>query len=375
MWYSGVRPQRRLTVGFRLVLAIPQFIVVALLFIALFAVAVIGWFGALFTGRLPDWAHAFISGVTRWNTRVSAYVFLLTDEYPPFALEDEDYPARPFPPENGRLNRWAVFFRVILAIPASAFAQIVNYGLTIPLLFVTWFIVLIRGEMPPSLYGCYSALLRYQFRFLSYFYLLTSEYPWGMLGDRDAFASVPPGPYSAPPPSAAPPPYGLPGSPPPPPTPTPTPPASTPAPAPQPYAYPSGQQPSAPPPPDEATPAPGVEPVPGPGPGDAGPGSPGWPPPLSSPLPPPSGYAAMPPPPPPWQRAAPPPGQGPSWAKLALTGAARSWMIFAIVWGSAVFVAQSVVQRTVINNNNANNNTNPYPIDLPAPVAHHAPFD
>jgi len=90
MWFAGTAPQRRLTVAFRIILAIPQFIVLYFLFIAAFFVLVIGWFGALFMGRLPEWVHSFVSGVVRWTTRVYAYMYLLTDRYPPFSLDDED---------------------------------------------------------------------------------------------------------------------------------------------------------------------------------------------------------------------------------------------------------------------------------------------
>ena len=54
MWFSGSAPQRRATVIFRIILAIPQFFVLFFLGIAAFFVAVIGWFAALFTGRLPS---------------------------------------------------------------------------------------------------------------------------------------------------------------------------------------------------------------------------------------------------------------------------------------------------------------------------------
>ncbi len=193
MWYAGTAPQRRMTVAFRIILAIPQFIVLYFLFLATFFVVVIGWFGALFMGRLPEWVHSFVSGVVRWTTRVYAYMYLLTDRYPPFSLDDEDYPARPIIPAGGRLNRWAVLFRLILVIPAAVFAQIVEYGLSFPLLFVVWVITLFSGRMHPSLYPAYAALLRYQVRLHSYFLMLTSEYAWGMLGDP--IATAPPAPF------------------------------------------------------------------------------------------------------------------------------------------------------------------------------------
>ena len=189
MWFAGRVAQNRLTVAFRLILAIPQFIVLYILFIAFFFVMVIGWFAALFTGRLPEWAHTFLGGVIRWYTRVGAYVFLLTDRYPPFSLDDVEYPVRPFLPGRGPLNRVSVFFRIILAIPAAVFSEIVLNGLTFPLLFFMWIAVLVRGSLPAALYDAYAALLRYQTRLVSWFSMLTSEYAWGMLGD---FVPLPP---------------------------------------------------------------------------------------------------------------------------------------------------------------------------------------
>ena len=78
--------RNRLTVAFRLILAIPQLIVLALLGIALFFVGVIAFFAVLFTGRWPDGLRDFALGVGRWWLRVNAYLVLLTDEYPPFTL-------------------------------------------------------------------------------------------------------------------------------------------------------------------------------------------------------------------------------------------------------------------------------------------------
>ncbi len=68
-------------------LAIPHYIVLALLaIIALFAV-VFAWFAILRTGRYPRGLFDFVVGVGRWGLRVQAYAFLLvTDQYPPFSL-------------------------------------------------------------------------------------------------------------------------------------------------------------------------------------------------------------------------------------------------------------------------------------------------
>jgi Domain of unknown function (DUF4389) len=68
-------------------LAIPQYIVLIFLGIALWVVLVITFFAVLFTGKWPEGMRTFAVGVTRWSTRVSGYVLFLTDEYPPFSLE------------------------------------------------------------------------------------------------------------------------------------------------------------------------------------------------------------------------------------------------------------------------------------------------
>jgi hypothetical protein len=78
--------RNRLTVAFRLILAIPQLIVLALLAIAAVVVIVIGLFAVLFTGRWPKGLRDFVTGAFRWSIRVEAYLALLTDQYPPFNL-------------------------------------------------------------------------------------------------------------------------------------------------------------------------------------------------------------------------------------------------------------------------------------------------
>jgi hypothetical protein len=68
-------------------LAFPHYIVLWLLEIAVFVVLVIQLFVVLFTGRWNEPMREFVVGVARWYTRVHAYVFLLTDKYPPFSLQ------------------------------------------------------------------------------------------------------------------------------------------------------------------------------------------------------------------------------------------------------------------------------------------------
>ena len=68
-------------------LAIPHYIVLLFLFIAVIVVVIVSWFAILFTGRYPRDLFAFVVGVSRWSNRVTAYALMLvTDRYPPFRL-------------------------------------------------------------------------------------------------------------------------------------------------------------------------------------------------------------------------------------------------------------------------------------------------
>ena len=68
-------------------LAIPHYIVLAVLGVAAFVCVVIAWFAIIFTGRYPRGLFDFVLGVHRWGLRVGAYMWLLvTDKYPPFSL-------------------------------------------------------------------------------------------------------------------------------------------------------------------------------------------------------------------------------------------------------------------------------------------------
>ena len=325
--FGSTQPQRRWTVLIRFILVIPQIIVLFFVGIGAAVVAFLGWFAALFTGRLPESFAKFLLGYIRWSTRVYAYSFLMTDVYPPFALDpDPGYPVD-LTVTTGRLNRAAVFFRIILVIPAGIVASVITYGMEI-FSFITWIATLITGRMPDTFFGATAAAIRWQARTNSYFWLLTSFYPSDLLGDKDAWGkrmegsvsgtvvSIPAGPPPPPSPYSTPyAPFGGPG-------PTPAwsagqPTVSAPVAPPPLGAMPPPPPVDAPPPPppevDATAVAPTVRPlpiappppVPGAAPPPTPPGMvPSVPIPGAAPPPPPAG--AMPPPPP----VEPPPGMG-----------------------------------------------------------------
>jgi hypothetical protein len=168
----------RLTVFFRLLLAIPHFFWQALLAIVAILAVIANWFATLFTGRSPDGLHSFLAGYLRYATHVSAYVFLIADPYPGFFLINlkQDYPIdlEVDPPEaQGRLT---VAFRIILAIPAMIVTQILRY-LSGALAFFSWFVALFAGRVPEGIRNFAAFALRYETQTYAYIVLLTPRYP------------------------------------------------------------------------------------------------------------------------------------------------------------------------------------------------------
>ena len=79
-------------------LAIPHYIVLFFLWIAVVIVVIVAWFAILFTGRYPPPIFTFVEGVIRWHNRVVGYAWILvTDRYPPFSLRQQEVPP-PAPP-------------------------------------------------------------------------------------------------------------------------------------------------------------------------------------------------------------------------------------------------------------------------------------
>lgn len=79
--------RNRLTVGLRFLWIIPAALFLMVVGIAVFFVLVAAFFAVLFTGRWPEGMRRFVIGASRLGVRVSAYWYLLVDDYPPFSLD------------------------------------------------------------------------------------------------------------------------------------------------------------------------------------------------------------------------------------------------------------------------------------------------
>ena len=110
-------------------LAIPHYIVLVFVGIARFFALIGAFFAVLFTGRWPRGLFDFIAGTLRWGYRVSAYVFLLTDEYPPFSLAEEpDYPVQIRIDYPEHIDNWRPLVHWLLVIPYLFVAGVLGLG-------------------------------------------------------------------------------------------------------------------------------------------------------------------------------------------------------------------------------------------------------
>ena len=94
-------PRDRLTVGLRILLAIPHFIVLAFLLTAWWMHDDRRVVPDPHHGRYPQGLYEFGVGALQWLIRVEAYLLLLVDEYPPFSF-DSSRTAEPRAPAPGR---------------------------------------------------------------------------------------------------------------------------------------------------------------------------------------------------------------------------------------------------------------------------------
>lgn len=168
----------RLATFFRGLLAIPHIVLLYAYSIAFLFAWVIAWFALLFTGRWPDGLYRFVGGYLRYITRVSAYLYLGTDAYPPFGGgEDPDYPVRvSIAPPLASYSRLKVFFRGIYGI----LAMVIRYAMGIVIAFVafvSWFAIVITGREPESLHNALHFALAYTTRADALMFLITETYP------------------------------------------------------------------------------------------------------------------------------------------------------------------------------------------------------
>lgn len=167
----------RLTTFFRLLLAIPHYVVLTIGGLAAPVAVVIAWFSIVLTGQYPPALYGFMAGFQRYATAVYGYFALLTDRYPPFSFDTSGYPVRlRIPPAKPEYDRMKTLFRIILGIPVLVILYAMQLVWEIGWV-IAWLVILIIGKQPKGLQDMIVLGLSYQQRAYCYLYLMTEDWP------------------------------------------------------------------------------------------------------------------------------------------------------------------------------------------------------
>jgi len=167
--------RNRLTVFFRLLLVIPHLVWLMLWGIAVWFAVVAAWFAGIFTGRVPEGLHDFIGSYLRYTTHVYAYFLIAADPFPAFDGA-RGYPIDLEIAPPVQQSRLAIFFRILLAIPAFFVLWVLQYVAQV-VAFLAWFYALFAGKLHPGLRDVLAYYLRYNAQTGGYVSLLTQRYP------------------------------------------------------------------------------------------------------------------------------------------------------------------------------------------------------
>jgi hypothetical protein len=166
----------RVTVFFRLLLALPHLVWLALWTIAVVVVGIVNWFATLITGTSPPQLHTFLSRYVRYGLHVYAFLYLAANPFPGFTGRAGTYPLDLALPEAARQNRWETGFRLLLAVPALIVNAALGWALLLAAV-LTWFVALARGSAPWGLRNLSAYALRYGAQASAYVWLVTDAYP------------------------------------------------------------------------------------------------------------------------------------------------------------------------------------------------------
>jgi hypothetical protein len=167
----------RLTVLFRLFLAIPHIVWILLWSIAVFFVAIVVWVAALITGRVPESLHRFLEAYVRYATHLGSFLYLIGRRFPGFTGRAGSYGVDLEIGPAERQSRWKTLLRFFLAIPAFVVASALG-GVVLVVAFLGWWYALFKARMPEGLRNLGVACLRYSAQTYAYFLLVTERYPF-----------------------------------------------------------------------------------------------------------------------------------------------------------------------------------------------------
>jgi Domain of unknown function (DUF4389) len=182
----------RVTTGFRLILIIPVAILAGILtgsralYTSDATTTTSGVTGGLFVAtllvilfrqRYPRWWFDFALELTRFTTRIGAYLALLTDQYPSTVEHQTVALDLDYPDVKRDLGRGMPLVKWFLAIPHYVVLFFLGIGAVVAVI-LAWFAVLFTGRYPRGLFDYVVGVTRWGLRVEAYaFLLITDRYP------------------------------------------------------------------------------------------------------------------------------------------------------------------------------------------------------
>lgn len=199
--FSVDYPDRKLSrvkTAFRLILAIPILILLALLagsggfrsttfanggHATSYTVGAVGLLilppllMILFRRKYPRWWFDWNLELLRFSNRVSAYLSLMDDDYPSTDEHQSVHLEIPYPDASTQLNRWLPLVKWFLAIPHYVVLLFLYIGVFFTVIFV-WFAILFTGRYPRGAFTYVEGVMRWRVRVDAYaFIMATDQYP------------------------------------------------------------------------------------------------------------------------------------------------------------------------------------------------------
>jgi hypothetical protein len=186
--------RNRLTVAFRIILAIPHVVVSTVWGYFAQILAFVQWFIILFTGKRNEGIWKLQQAYLGYYARVMGYISLLFDEYPAFGTDQGTVPARSAISYEEPANRLTNGLRFLWIIPAAIISFFVGIASGVVLL-ISWFAIVFTGKHPRGMWDFLLKSLRFSLQIQAYSLLMTDDYPkFGEGAMAGGYAGSPPPP-------------------------------------------------------------------------------------------------------------------------------------------------------------------------------------
>ena len=163
----------RLSTFFRFLMVIPIIIVQAFLATLSFPASLM----IMFRRKYPRWWFDYSLELARFTTRISAYLYLLRDEYPSTDEEQAVHVEIAYPDVERDLNRWLPLIKWLLALPHYIVLWLLSI-VQMVIVIIAWFAILFTGRYPRGMFDLVVGVMRWSLRVQAYAFLLTTDrYP------------------------------------------------------------------------------------------------------------------------------------------------------------------------------------------------------